>query len=202
MTENISNKAVVKATEKSWDAWHKVLKRAKVDDLTHKEIVTYLREKHGLTHWWAQTITVDYEQYIGRRKEGQTQSADFQIGVRKTLNFPSSDVWDLLMSPKGSQLWLGKNRLKNFDEGKKYSTSEGTTGEFRVNKPYHHIRLTWKLKDWERPSVLQVRVIPVSSKKSTISFHQEKLKNQKVREQMRAHWKEVLKKISELESSG
>jgi hypothetical protein len=66
-------------------------------------MVAFLRSVHGLSHWWAQEITVDSEQYCGKRKIGETQTADYQIGVRKTIDGSVKEIWDYLMSPKG---WL------------------------------------------------------------------------------------------------
>lgn len=198
MDEKISDEAVEKATGKSWDTWHHLLKQAEVDDWNHKEIVTYLRTQHNITHWWAQTITVNYEQFIGKRQVGQTRTAGYQIGVRKTFDLTPNEAWDLIFSQEASQIWLGNNTIENFEEGVDFATHEGTTGEIRVIKPNHHIRLSWKPKPWEKPSTLQIGVYPTTSGKTTIAFHHEKLKDEKVREQMRKHWKDVLAQLEKL----
>lgn len=198
MSAKISEDAVKKATGKTWEQWRKLLKKSVKKDMNHKEIVTLLRDKYELSHWWAQTVTVDFEQFAGRRKVGQTQDANYQIGVRKTVEGSVEEIWELLMSNRGSTHWLGEHSIKTFEKGTEFETKDGKSGEIRVFKPYEHIRLTWKLKDWDRPSTLQIRAIPASSGKTTISFHQEKLSDGKMRERMREHWKGVLDKIEEL----
>jgi uncharacterized protein YndB with AHSA1/START domain len=198
MSENISNDAVIKATGRSWEQWHELLKQVIVDDWSHKEIVSYLRNEYNISHWWAQTITVDYEQFIGRRQVGQTQSTDYQIGVRKTFDISLKVAWDLLMSNNATKIWLGENKIDTIEEDTYYKTTDGTTGKFRVIKPEHHIRLTWKPKEWESPSTLQIRVIPTKEQKTTVAIHHEKLKDNRVREQMREHWRDVLNRLEKL----
>jgi hypothetical protein len=83
-----------------------------------------------------------------------------------------------------------------FGEGNRFVADDGTSGEIRVFKPYHHIRLFWKLKDWQLASTLQIRVLSASSGRSTIAIHHEKLKDGDVREKMRTHWQKVLDSIS------
>ena len=195
MAKKISTQAVKKATNKSWDEWHQILKQKVREDWNHKDIVSYLINKHKLSHWWAQTVTVDFEQFTGKRQIGQTQSEGYQIGVRKTINKSHKDIWEWLLSKNGSQVWLGKNQIENFKEGDRFQTDGELTVEIRVIKPNHHIRLTWKPKEWESPSLLQIRVYPTSTGKSTIAVHQDNLKNGTVREQMREFWKNVLEKI-------
>jgi uncharacterized protein YndB with AHSA1/START domain len=198
MAEKISDEAVEKATGKSWDEWHRVLKEAVVNDWSHKDIVTFLRNEYNLSHWWAQTVTVNYEQFIGKRQVGQTQLSGYQIGVRKAFDISAEAAWELILSSKANQIWLGNNEIENFEKGNNYVTSEGTTGEIRVIKPNHHIRLSWKPKEWDKPSTLQIGVYTTPSGKTTIAIHQEKLKDEAVREHMREHWKKVLDRIEEL----
>ena len=197
MIKTISNEAVIAATGKSWDEWRRLLKQTVREEWSHKQIVTYLRENHHLSHWWGQTVTVDFEQSIKGRKIGQTQSADFQIGVRKTLDIPLKKTWDFLMSREGINFWLGHIDMLALEEGSAYRTDTETTGIIRINKPYHHIRLTWKPRRWDVESILQIRVYTTPSGKTTIALHQEKLKNDHIRDEMRSHWKKVLNAINE-----
>ena len=54
--------------------------------------------------------------------------------------------------------------------------------------------MNWKKKGWENESILQVRVIG-NHEKATISFHQEKLSNNKQREEMKLYWNEKMNEI-------
>ncbi|WP_254052695.1 hypothetical protein [Bacillus sp. V59.32b] len=55
--------------------------------------------------------------------------------------------------------------------------------------------MTWQKKEWQKPSILQIRFISSNETKTTISFHHEKLADVYVPEEMKCHWEEVLEKI-------
>ncbi|MBD3186670.1 DUF4287 domain-containing protein, partial [Candidatus Bathyarchaeota archaeon] len=57
MDHRISDDAIKKATGSTWDEWLEILDSAEARQLIHKEIVAFLMEHHGVSHWWAQTIT-------------------------------------------------------------------------------------------------------------------------------------------------
>ncbi|MBU2905859.1 SRPBCC domain-containing protein [Arenibacter algicola] len=124
---------------------------------------------------------------------GKTKDVGFQFGIRKTFSVSSEKVWDFLFSENGLNIWLGK--LKNELEIKKeYETENGITGLVRVFKSNSHIRLNWKPVHWENVSTVQIRVIG-NQTKATIAIHQEKLLNTEQRNEMKAHWNEIMKKI-------
>ncbi|WP_310588385.1 SRPBCC domain-containing protein [Dyadobacter sp. CY326] len=54
-------------------------------------------------------------------------------------------------------------------------------------KPYSHIRMSWKKKEWEHDSALQIRVME-NGKKTTIAFHHDKLADAEQREEMSEYW--------------
>ncbi|GGB62299.1 hypothetical protein GCM10007199_30280 [Fictibacillus barbaricus] len=81
--------------------------------------------------------------------------------------------------------------------GQKYITKTGS-GEIRVVKPLQQLRLTWQKEEWKRPSTVQVRIISKASNKTTISFHQENLPHENVREEMKVNWETVLNGIREM----
>ena len=194
---NISDDAVKKATGKVWKEWRKILSGIVSDYWSHKEIVALLREKYGISHWWAQTITVDHEKATGKRVPGQTYSAGFQIGVQKTVPLSKQETWELLVSPEGIHTWLGDVEGFDFSEGTKYQTENGTIGEIRVLRPFHHVRLSWKPKNWAESSTLQIAVVSKTEGKTAVRIHHEKLADEKVRNQMRDHWQNVLNKLKE-----
>ena len=127
---------------------------------------------------------------------GQTKTVGFQVGVRRTFPISQEKAWELITSQKGLNLWLGESTSIILHPGQKYNTKTGT-GEIRVVKPLQQLRLTWQKEEWERPSTVQVRIISKVSNKTTISFHQENLSNENVREEMKVYWEKVLEGIRE-----
>lgn len=122
---------------------------------------------------------------------GQTKDAGFEIGVRKTFPVSASRAWDFLFSDGGLSAWLNGVMSAEFGINQSYKTTEGSEIKPTIVKPYSHIRLTWRRKDWENTSTLQLRVIDAKGK-ATVSFHQEKLLNSKQRAEMKAHWDAVI----------
>ncbi|MFC0215084.1 SRPBCC domain-containing protein [Paenibacillus chartarius] len=126
---------------------------------------------------------------------GQTASAGFQIGVRRTLPMTEEQAWSFLTSAEGLKLWLGEVSGFALQAGESFVSEEGISGEFRVVKPKQQLRLRWKPSGWAAPSTLQIRLLPASSGRTTISFHQEQLDGPETRERMKLHWEHVLDEI-------
>jgi len=132
------------------------------------------------------------------KQTGQTKDVGFQFGVRKTFSFSVEEVWAFMFSNQGLKIWLGE--LDSELELKKpYKTQEEITGVLRVFKAHSHVRMTWKKKDWENTSTLQVRTIAKKGK-TTISFHQEHLLDALQRKEMKDYWSRKMK-IIEKETS-
>jgi len=114
---------------------------------------------------------------------GLTKNSDWQFGIRKTFAYAQGYLWDFMLSEKGLKIWLGnlENELKI---KKNYKTKSGIEGLVKVFIPYSHIRMSWKKKYCGNTSIVQVRVIG-NHEKPTISLHQEKLLNNKQREEMK-----------------
>jgi len=123
-----------------------------------------------------------------------TKDSGYQVGVRRTVNFPVKDVWKFLLSKKGMSIWLGTWAFDKWETGIEYLTQEGTQGLIRVFKIFSHIRLSWRRKDWIHDSILQIRTIP-NAGKTIISFHQEKLLDARQRDEMKHYWTNVLEDI-------
>jgi hypothetical protein len=90
---NQSEKSVLDATGKTWDEWYGILDEAGAGEMTHQQIVAWLYEHAGLHQgWWCQSVTVAYEQRIGRRELGQTCDGDYSAAASRTLAGSPDDV--------------------------------------------------------------------------------------------------------------
>src|SRR3989337_3840354 len=105
MTKRISEEAVKKSTGKSWNEWFLLLNKAGAKKLEHKAIAEMLHKKHGLSGWWSQMVTVQYEQEIkGRTKHEKPEG--YQISKSKTLPFSASKIFNAVQSPSQRKNWL------------------------------------------------------------------------------------------------
>lgn len=134
---------------------------------------------------------------MNKKAIGQTKSAGFEIGVRRTFEVPVMRAWEAIISEKGVKLWLGEVPGMKWEKGETYKTKDGTEGEIRVINHGSHLRITWWPQNWEKASTIQIRVIP-NGEKTTISFHQENLAGADDREEMRQRWEYVLDELEKI----
>lgn len=194
---NISDEAVREATGRGWRGWWKILDAWGARNSAHSEIAKYLAHEHGLSGWWSQMVTVQYEREHGMRELGEA-AGGFQMGTQKTFLPDAGAAWELLAGAEGLRTWLGPGAPDALVEGERYRLADGTVGEVRVVSPGSHVRLTWLPPIWSEPSTLQVRAVASSSGRGAISFHHEKLPDQAAREAMIAHWKDRLEALASL----
>ncbi|KQL33655.1 SRPBCC domain-containing protein [Psychrobacillus sp. FJAT-21963] len=131
-----------------------------------------------------------------RRIVGQTKTAGFQVGVRRTFPISQEKAWELITSEEGLKLWLGESTNVFLKPSQKFVTKT-VTGQIRVVKTQQQLRLTWQKVEWLKPSIVQIRFIPRDSNKTTISFHQENLNDSITREKMKVYWEKVLDEVRE-----
>jgi len=100
MSENTKIESIERATGITWDAWLAFMDSIGAKDLSHHEIATKVLERLMATTespgWWAQSVTVAYEQYIGRRLPGQQPDGTFQTSVSRSTKFEMKllmDAW-------------------------------------------------------------------------------------------------------------
>lgn len=84
-TKPMSTEPVESGTGRSWEDWLTWLEARGARDLAHKEIARRVKEEGKTTGWWAQYVTVAYEQHIGRRVPGQDHKGEFQVSATRTI---------------------------------------------------------------------------------------------------------------------
>ncbi len=199
--ERISSEAVEAATGHGWDAWLARLDAAGGAAHDHKWLVAHLERAHPqvASGWWRQSIAVAYEQARGLRVVGETADAGFQVGVQRTLDAEPDDVWDVLVTEPAS--WLGAGAVISFDVGARYEVTgddacPAATGEIRVVRPGHQLRMTWQPPDWAAPATLQLRVSTSSPGRTRLQAHLERLPDERAREVLRDQWRATLTRIA------
>lgn len=139
-----------------------------------------------------------------QRAVGQTKDVGFEIGVSRTVPHPIEQVWEFLVSERGTAVWLGPGARLGTERGTRYTTEDGTTGELRGFRPGDRVRLTCRPAGWTHDTTVQVVVAAAASPGRTrVTFHQEWLADAVERESQRAHWQSVLDRFSsELDEYG
>lgn len=122
MTKPINTDSIASATNKSWEQWVSEIDAAGGRNMSHTELARKLYDElsgkvdsHG---WWAQGITVAYEQFIGRRVPGQLANGLFEIAVSKTVQSPRDIMFKTLVA------WLADQKTFNSKQPLKQRVSE------------------------------------------------------------------------------
>ena len=102
---NISHDAARAATGHGWAHWFDALDGFGAAEAGHKESASWLHEEHGLSGWWAQMITVQYERDRRLREIGEA-SGGFQMGAQRTF-----------LPDPGVDTGLGLERIVSVQQG-------------------------------------------------------------------------------------
>jgi hypothetical protein len=98
MATNSRIKAIERTTNRTWDEWMQFMDGIDAKNLSHHAIATkVLGELDGKIEnigWWGQSITVAYEQYIGRSIPGQRPDGTFQTSVSKSTKLGMQALMD------------------------------------------------------------------------------------------------------------
>jgi hypothetical protein len=105
LAKNINDNAVQKSTGRTWKRWFAILNKAGAKKMEHKDIAKLLYSKYGLSGWWSQMVTVQYEQEVKGRKKHQKPEG-FQISKSTTLPQSVTKIFNSINSPIKRVKWL------------------------------------------------------------------------------------------------
>jgi uncharacterized protein YndB with AHSA1/START domain len=172
----IGSDAVRQRTGKGWADWLKILDKAGARRMAHRDIALYLYKKHRVPGWWAQMITVGYEQARGMRQVHQ-KPGGFEISGSKTVAAPLSALYRAWTTRSAWRRWLAK---PNF-----------TIRKARANKS---LRITWG----DGRTSLDVNFYPKGKGKSMVAVQHGKLASAKDAARMKKFWAAQLEKLKKV----
>jgi len=105
MAKRISDESVKKATGKTWSEWFSILNKAGAKKMEHKTVAELLYKRYGLSLWWSQMVTVQFEQEIKGRKRHETATG-YQISKSITLDSSIAKIFHSINSPIKRVIWL------------------------------------------------------------------------------------------------
>jgi hypothetical protein len=104
----VGDEAVKKATGRNWAAWCQALDAAGAQTLPHSDIARLVFERFRVGPWWAQMVTVGYEQARGLRVAHQRPDG-FSVSATKTLAAGTERVYAAWNVDAERNRWLGTN---------------------------------------------------------------------------------------------
>lgn len=112
----VSDDSVRSATGQGREHWFDLLDRAGAASWDHPAIARHLAEG-GMDGWWAQNVTVAYEQARGLRLPGQRSDGTFDASASLTIPLALNVLWPHLVE-SASLGWLdGEWGVAAFTEG-------------------------------------------------------------------------------------
>jgi uncharacterized protein YndB with AHSA1/START domain len=77
------------------------------------------------------------------------------IDVSRSIPAPVARVWQLLVSPEGTNDWLGDGAVLGA-KGEPYHCADGTSGVVRSYHPLEQLRVSWHATPDSPPSIVEI----------------------------------------------
>ena len=171
----ISDETVQAKTGRVWAEWFALLDGEGAAAMSHPQIATTLQNRHGLSGWWSQMVTVAYEQARGRREPHQT-SRGYQVGVSKTVPVNVDALFSAWENEEIRERWLGNEPIT----------------VRRATRP-KSMRITWS----DGQTNLDVSFWDKGAAKSTVQVQHSRLADRDAVEAKRAFWRSALARLSD-----
>lgn len=110
MRARVSSEAVRERTGHDYDEWFARLDEWGAADRTHTEIAAHLVRDLGVAGWWAQSLTVAYEQERGMRAPGQRKDG-YSAGASRTVRAPMEEIFAAFVEQALRERWLADLEL-------------------------------------------------------------------------------------------
>jgi hypothetical protein len=94
-----SDEVVRANTGWTWEEWFALLDAWGGAERPHPEIARWLVGEHGVPGWWAQGVTVGYEQARGLRAPGQRRGGLFEVNASRTVAVPVDRLYEASSTP-------------------------------------------------------------------------------------------------------
>jgi len=161
----VSDEAVRKATGRGWDEWFAILDDAGAAGWKHPDIARWIVAEHGISGWWAQSVTVGFERASGLRAEHERPSG-FSLSATKTVNVPVEHLYAAFADARERNGWLGHA-----------ARVRSSTAPRTVNL------------DWGDGSRVAARFTALGPAKTQVALQQEPLPDAAAVEELRSFWR-------------
>jgi hypothetical protein len=172
-----SQEAVRHATGRSYEDWFRVLDEADMASRGHGEIADALTGEHGVTHWWAQTITVGYERARGLRPPHGGRDGLFSISASKTIEVPVERLFEACIAARLRERWLSGGDLRE-----------------RTSQPARSARFDWG----DGTTRVNAGFESKGDARSQVAVAHERLADAESAEEMKQYWRERLNALKAL----
>lgn len=167
-----------RATSRDRAEWFRVLDSWGAKGRGYQEIADWLVAEHGLSRWWAQKLTVEYEEARGTRAAGVRRDGTFAVTASKTVAVPLDRLFAAFVDPRLRERWLPGASLRE-----------------RTLQPGRSVRFDWADG---RGTRVNVTFTEQGHDKSQVGLEHERLPDAQARDEARAYWRERLAALATL----
>jgi hypothetical protein len=171
-----SDEVIRSNTGRTWDEWFALLDGWGAARRPHPEIARWLVEEHDVGGWWAQGVTVAYEQARGLRAPGQRRGGLFEVNATKTVAVPVDRLYEAFADPTLRERWL-----------------PGATVEVRTARPAKSIRA-----NWDGSTRLVIAFTARGEAKSQVALTHERVPDAGTADKLKAFWRERMAALRKL----
>ncbi|GAA1722415.1 hypothetical protein GCM10009809_17620 [Isoptericola hypogeus] len=197
--QTIGDDAVAEATGRGRGEWFSLLDAAGASGWSHREIAAWLAAEHGVDGWWAQSVTVAYEQERGMRAPGQRADGRFEVSSTKSVAGDLEGVFALVADAEHRARWLDPGLAE---------AGAGERSEVLGATPTSSVRLVWPVGALGAPAHRPGRVIVglyqardddgTPRGKVRVGVQHGGLESTDLAERLRAFWKDRLADLARL----
>ncbi|MFI2294522.1 DUF4287 domain-containing protein [Isoptericola sp. NPDC019571] len=102
---DLSDDTIREGTGRGWDEWVALVDAGPGRDAGHTAIAAWVAGEHGVSGWWAQSVTVGYERITGLRVPGQRPDGTFSVSRSRLLDV-DRDALRALLDDDGDRAGL------------------------------------------------------------------------------------------------
>ncbi len=171
----IGDAVLIEKSGKNWAQWFAILDKSGAAKFKHPEIADILYSKHKVPGWWAQMISVGYEQARGIRGKYESCNATFSANCSRTFACNVKDVFRAWANDSQRKTWLSSDKLSN----SKVNENKTVRGA------------------WDGASRVEIRFTPRGEGKTQIAVDHMNLADSAAVEKMKAFWAKNLENLRE-----
>lgn len=183
----ISDEVVQTRTGKDWDRWFRILDRWGAAAKGHKATAKWLHEKHTLSPWWSQMVTVRYERDRGLREKHQRPKG-YEVSVTRRMEGTATRAFDALSRPSDLSRWFTRGARANLEVGGAYSNRDGDRGRFLAVVRPKRLRMTWDNADHAPGTIVEFAIAPLAGGKVQVAVTHSRLASRRDAETMKEGW--------------
>jgi len=166
----ISDDTIRTNTGHGWREWVEILDAWGAPDKSHTDIARHVHSL-GVSEWWSQGVTVQYERIIGRRVVGQRSVGSYSGSASKTIAADVDVLDQAFTNDEVRAAWLEPDTLSL------RSASPGKSARFDQT---------------DSPGILAITYSPKGPGKTAVQVQQEGLTSKEAADAFRARWKDRL----------